>query len=125
MQTLSNGYLLPESGDRGNIFFPGLESNIQRINDHDHNGTNSEKLTSLSLLGLVDTTSLVSGNWSLQANGLYRALVTMPGTKLFDTTTIAIRLNNKPLFADYEKVTDNTFYVYVNDNSISATVLYL
>lgn len=125
MQTLSNGYLLPETGDRGNTFFPALESNIQRVNDHSHNGSDSEKLTPESFLGITDTTSLVPANWILQPNGLYRAPVTMPGNKLFDSTTISLRLNNKPVYGDIEKITANTFYVYVNKPTISVTVLYL
>lgn len=125
MQTLSNGYLLPETGDRGNVFFPALESNIQRVNDHNHTGSDSEKLTPEAFEGIVDTTSLIPANWSLHTNGLYRAAVTMPGNKLFDTTSINLRLNNKPIYGDIEKITNNTFYVYVNDPSISVTVLYL
>lgn len=125
MQTLSNGYLLPETGDRGNVFFPSLESNIQRLNDHNHSGSDSEKLTIEALEGLTDTTSLVPANWVLQANGIYRAPVTIPGNRLFDTTTISLRANNKTLYGDVEKVTGNTFYVYVNDPSLSVTVLYI
>lgn len=125
MQTLSNGYLLPETGDRGNVFFPALESNIQRLNDHSHNGSDSERLTIEALEGSTDTTSLVPANWVLQANELYRAPVTMPGNRLFDTTTISLRANNKPLYGDIEKVTINTFYVYVSDPTLSVTVLYI
>lgn len=125
MQTLSNGYLKPDSGDRGNVFFPALENNIQRLNDHTHNGSNSEKLTSEALVALLDSTSLVPANWTLHSSGLYRAPVVMPGSTVFDTTTVSLRLNGKPLYGDIEKLTINTFYVYVNDPSISVTVLYL
>jgi hypothetical protein len=124
MQTLTNGYLLPETFDRGNTFFPALEQNIQRLNDHSHNGADSEKLNAESFLGLTDTTSLVPANWTLQPNGLYRALVTMIGSMVFDTKNIRLVANNRVLYADYEKVTSNTFYVYVNDPSLSVTVLY-
>lgn len=125
MQTLSNGYLLPETGDRGNTFFPALESNIQRLNDHSHNGSDSEKLTAEAITALIDSSSLIPANWSVQPNGLYRAPVTMPGSLLFDTTSIELRTNNKVLYADIEKITANTFYVYVNDSSLTVTALYL
>lgn len=123
MQTLSNGYLLPETGDRGSVFFPALESNIQRLNDHTHNGVDSESLTAESIVGLQD--SIIPANWTLQANGQYRAAVTMPGNTVFDTTTISLRTNNKVLYADVQKITANTFYVYVNDNSLTVEILYL
>jgi hypothetical protein len=120
--TLTNGYILPEDGDRGSTFFPALESNIQRVNDHNHNGANSEKLTSESFIALTDTIN--PGDWALQANGLYRASVLMPGSLLFDTTDINLRTNNRYLYADIEKITSNTFYVYVNDNTLTVSVVF-
>lgn len=125
MLTLSNGYLQPETGDRGSVWFPAIESNIQRLNDHNHNGVNSEMLTPEAFAGLTDSTSLIPANWVLQANGLYRAPVTMPGNTQFDTRSIILRTNGRRLYADIEKITDNTFYVYVNDNSLTVTVLYI
>jgi len=125
METLSNGYLKPETGDRGNEFFPALESNIERVNAHNHNGSNSEKLNSEALVALTDETSLISSNWVLHSSGIFRAVVTMPGSLQFDTTTINLRANNRALYADIEKITINTFYVYVNDNSLNVKVLYL
>lgn len=125
METLSNGYKKPDTGDRGNVFFPALEDNIQRLNDHTHNGSDSNKLTAESFLATVDNTSLVPANWTVQPSGLYRAAVTMPGSLLFDTTTIQLRTNNKALYADIEKVTTNTFYVYVNDSTLTVSVLYI
>jgi len=125
MQTLSNGYQLPETGDRGSVWFPAIESNIQRLNDHTHNGVNSERLTPEAFDAFTDSTSLIPANWTLHSSGIYRAAVTMPGSKLFDTTTINLRTNGRRLYADIEKITDNTFYVYVNDNSLTVTVLYL
>lgn len=121
-QTLSNGYIKPETGDRGNVFFPALESNIQQVNDHNHNGSNSEKLSSEALEALTQTINPV--DWVLQASGLYRALVTMTGSLQFDTTGISLRANSKPLYGDVERVTANSFYVYVNDNTLTVSVVY-
>lgn len=122
MQTLSNGYLLPETGDRGSVWFPALESNIQQLNDHNHNGSNSEKLNSESIAGLTD--QILPGAWVLQLSGLYRAPVVMPGSLEFDDKIIKIRANNKSLYADVERVTSNSFYVYVNDNSLTVKIIY-
>lgn len=125
MITLSNGYLQPETGDRGNTFFPALESNIQRLNDHTHNGTDSEMLDPESIAGLTDSVSLIPANWTLHTNGIYRAPVVMPGNKLFDTTTIRCVVNGRFAYLDIEKITSNTFYAYINDPSLTVTVLYL
>lgn len=121
--TLSNGYIKPDTGDRGNVFFPALESNIERVNDHNHDGANSEKLTASSIEAILDTIN--PGDWVLQASGLYRALVSMSGSLEFDTKGIQLRANNKPIYADMEKVTNNSFYVFVNDNTLTITVLYV
>jgi len=123
VQTLSNGYLLPETGDRGSTFFPALESNITRLNAHKHDGTDSEILTPEAFAGL--TATINPGDWSLHTNGLYRHVLTMPGNKVFDTTTIRMVAGNNIIYGDIEKVTANTFYAYVNDPSLTVTVLYL
>ena len=125
MLTLSNGFQQPEIGDRGGVFFPGLEANIQQVNDHNHNGVNSERITSEAIIALSDSTSLIPVNWVLQASGIWRAPVTMPGALLFADTTIQLRTNNRFLYADVENITINTFYVYVNDPTLTVTVLYI
>lgn len=122
-ETLSNGYIKPQTGDRGSVFFPALESNIQKLNDHNHNGSNSEKLTADSIEAITET--ILPASWALQANGLYRALVTMPGSLEFDTKGIQLRVGNNPIYGEVEKVTANTFYVYVNDNTLTVTVLFI
>lgn len=122
MQTLSNGYLLPDTGDRGSTWFPALESNIQKINDHNHNGSNSEKLTSESVVST--TQQIIPGDWALQGNGLYRATVLMPGSLEFDTKLISLRTNNKIVLGDIQRVTANSFYVFVNDNTLTVDVVY-
>lgn len=121
--TLSNGYIKPETGDRGSTWFPALESNIERVNSHNHDGANSEKLTSEAIEALSVTIN--PGDWSLQANGLYRALVNMTGSLEFDNKGIELRAGNHVIYGDIEKVTNNTFYVYVNDNTLTVTVLFV
>ena len=39
--TLSRGYKLPSSGDDSTTWMSNIEDNIQRLNDHDHDGTDS------------------------------------------------------------------------------------
>lgn len=121
MQTLSYGYLLPETGDAGSEWFPAIESNIQRLNDHDHKGVDSVKLDSESFELISD--SIIPSDWAAYG-GIYRALVTMPGSLEFDTTAIQFRTSDQDLYPSYEKITDNTFYVYSNDSSLTVEVLY-
>lgn len=125
MLTLSFGFKKPQTGDKGSVFWPALELNFQKLNDHDHNGTNSKKIPASSVE--IVTQAVSSAGWVDQGSGLYRQLVTMPGTMTFDTQQIGFRdaaSPNSPLYLGYEKVSANTYYVYINDNTISLTVIY-
>lgn len=125
--TLSNGFIQPETGDRGSTFFPDLESNIQRMNDHNHNGSNSELLTPNSMT--LTTQTLSSASWVLVSGGTYRQLVTMPGSILFDGRIMQFQINSGGSAGDLfhpsvEKQSANTYYVYINDNSVDVLVKY-
>lgn len=48
MDVLSYGYKKPQDGDTGDVFFPAIEDNIQRVNDHTHDGVNSAFIASQS-----------------------------------------------------------------------------
>jgi hypothetical protein len=123
MLTLSFGFKKPETNDKGDIVFPALEDNIQQLNDHDHNGTNSKKLPSSSIEPL--TATLASGSWVATTNDRYRQLVTLPVSLTYDTTTIEARLSSGHVFLPtIEKVSATQFYLYINDNSENVTVLY-
>lgn len=130
MDILTYGYKLPETGDRGAIFFPAIEDDINRLNDHNHDGLNSSQLTAQSVVAISQ--SLLAAGWVavVAEPGLYRQLVTMiPGT-LFDSYSFAFQVvgggdDGKRLQLRHEKVAPTTFYVYINDNTAALTVLYL
>lgn len=124
--TLSYGYIKPVTGDRGSVWFPALESDIQRTNDHTHNGTDSALLPSTSVQ--VTVGSAPSGSWVAQGGGRYRQTVTAPAA-ITEINNVAIlaRLNSTKaiLYPTIERVTATTFYVYTNDNSLTFDILYL
>jgi hypothetical protein len=128
--TLSYGFVQPETGDKGSVFWPALEDLIQQVNDHTHNGTNSSRLTAAALEAVSQSVS--SAGWgSTIGGGLYRQTVTVPAALTgpggtYDDYSIEIRnsANGRRLFLQTEKVTTTTFYVFINDNSISLTVIY-
>jgi hypothetical protein len=124
MQTLTYGFKKPQTGDKGSIFFPALEDNIQQLNDHTHNGVNSSRLTTQAVASL--TTSILSAAWSSLGDGNYRQLVTMPGGLDYDECVVSIKddATGNILFLSIEKVSDTTFYVYTNDNSLDLLAVY-
>ncbi len=124
MLTLSYGYLKPQTGDKGSIFFPALEADIQQLNDHTHNGSNSALIASGSIA--ATTQALLSADWVDQGNCLFRQLVAMPGAMKYDNFSMLAKLttSGEQWYPSIEKVTDNTFYIYINDSSQDVTVYY-
>ena len=109
--TLSNGYKKPETGDLGTSFFPDLEDNIQRVNDHTHNGVNSNKLGPASVDLLV--ANVASGAFAIVGSE-YRTTVNAPAGISIDTTTVSFRdqTTKERIFLKMEKITTTSFYVY-------------
>lgn len=124
MLTLSHGYEKPETGDKGSVFFPALEDNIQKLNDHNHNGLNSELLTAAASAAVTQTIS--SASWAHQGSGTYRQTVTMPAGIAFETHAITLRnnANGQQMFLGIEKVSSNSYYVFINDSSITLKAYY-
>jgi len=124
MLTLSFGFKKPENNDRGATVFTALEDNIQQLNDHTHDGTDSAKLSS-SALELVSQT-LANTDWVASTNDLYRQLVTLPAALNFDTLSLQCRLSDGSVFfPTVEKVSTSQFYLYINDNTQNVTVIYV
>lgn len=127
--TLSYGFVKPQTGDKGSTFWGQLESDIQQLNDHTHNGTDSAKLTAASVPAV--TQSVSSGSWASQGGGMYRQTVTIPSSLTsvggtYDSCNIQMRdaSNGRPLMLTLEKVTSTTYYVYINDNTKDLTAVY-
>lgn len=122
--TLSYGYKKPQTGDKGSTFFPDLEADIQQLNDHNHNGSNSAQLTIQAIA--VTTQSLLSAAWSATSGGTYKQTVTMPGSLTYDAVGMEFRITSSKhvIYPTIEKVTSNTYDIYTNDNSIGVTVVY-
>ncbi len=110
MQTLSYGYKLPANPDTGDQFFPAMEFNIQRLNDHNHDGSNSAPL------GTVPQ-NILATDWVAApiGGGLYRQLVTIPDPFTYDVCTISFKLSSgEYVYPSVERVTNKTYYVYTN-----------
>lgn len=127
--TLSYGFVKPQTGDRGSVFFPDLEDDIQQLNDHSHNGTNSAKLTAAASAAVSQAIS--SASWSSLGAGMYRQTVTIPASLtgnggVYESFNIQFlnAANGRQLLLSREKVTSTTYYLFINDNSINVTAIY-
>lgn len=54
MITLSYGFEKPVNGDTGDVFFPALERDIQRLNDHTHDGVNSPFISAQAPASMIN-----------------------------------------------------------------------
>jgi len=122
--TLSYGFKLPDTGDRGASFFPDLEADIQQLNDHTHNGVDSAPLAITSVA--LTTQAIASGSWVSLGSGSYRQLVTLPGSLTYDAISLQFRITaSKDIIQPtIEKASSTTYYIYTNDSSIGVTALY-
>lgn len=105
MLVLSKGYKLPQAGDFGTDWFPALEFDIQRLNDHTHDGLNSQQISSQDLV--ATTSSVLVGDFTLQVDGTYLATVNTPAGRAVANFNITLR-DPSTKEAIYMKVVLNT-----------------
>ena len=113
MIVLSNGYQLPEDGDLGDVWFDAIEANIQRLNDHSHNGVDSEKLSSSSIEAV--STTIDSGDFNLVGSE-YEYTLSLPALILVDTSNITFRdaTTREPIHLRFEIFSVSQIIVYTN-----------
>lgn len=115
MLTLSYNYKKPQNSDTGDVVFPALEADIQQINDHAHNGTDSAPLA-------TSTVAISAGSWVAApiGGGVYRQSITVPSGMTYDVSQVWFKLStNEYVYPSVEKIDSTHFYVYTNDNSLA------
>lgn len=121
--TLSKGYKLPETGDRG--FWTDLEFDISRLNAHKHDGSDSTLISAFNLDKSSQT--LLAAAWTAVAGqaGTYKQTVTLPTGNAM--STILPRFLNPAgddMLLSVRKVSVNSYDVFINDNTLDVTVIY-
>ncbi len=126
VSTLSNGYKLPATGDKGDVFYPALEDNITRLNAHNHDGNNSELIVTSAFT--KGTTAVTNTGWSA-AGDTFRKSVAMPTNYTFEKGQLEFRLNGGTLATEIvnpriEKIDSSNFYLYspVSNQAFDLTV---
>ncbi len=119
MNTLSYGYKKPINPDTGDVVFPALETDIQQLNDHAHNGVDSAPLA-------TKTISVVSGNWGSDlGGGTYRQTLTLATGFSYDTCEMWVkRSTGERCYPTLVRVSSTQVYLYTNDNTLNYTVYY-
>lgn len=120
IQTLSYGYKQPQNDDGGDLFFPAMQSNIQQLNDHVHDGLTSALIPTVSQAISHTTWVAVVG-----VPGLYSQVVTMPTGLLFAKVVIQLRDSTGNVVENQiDAATSNTYTVFTNDNTLDLVAEY-
>ena len=128
--TLSHGYKKPQAPDPGSVWMPEHEQNIQLLNDHDHDGINSELLDATVAL-TRPTSSVTAVGWSPVAGG-YEKTISTPASIteinihfLKFVATAGISPVGSVVNPTIERVSATSYKVTVNDNTLAMTVYYI
>ena len=121
----------PETGDRGRAFWPALEEAIQRINDHNHDGSNSAPISGANVFST--TAVLPAASWVVGTNGEYYQDVTITDTVPNGSHLrfgLQFRIDDAGVpkdlvFPVVEWLTSTSFRVYTNDNTVDYRVYYI
>ena len=135
MQTLSYLFKKPQTGDEGVVWFPAMEDNIQKLNDHTHDGTNSALIPGANITR--PTSTIAAANWVSDGGGNYHYTVTVPATISGAATyndviyyNITCKINTAGatygdvIYPSIERETSTTFTVRVNDNTLDVLITY-
>lgn len=123
MITLTYGLKKPETNDKGPVVFPALEDNIDQLDGHNHDGSNSSKLTAASLT--VVTQTLLAANWVSLGGGNYHQQASMNPGFDYDTTSLSFRNPaGDYLYPSVTKISSTIFDVTTNDASSNMVVVY-
>lgn len=121
---LSYGFIQPANGDRGSTWFPALNTNITKMNDHTHDGSNSAQLNAGSIVG--GSVSILAAAWTADGTGRYKQTVTCPAGFTIDSYAVKFSITSTGhiIYPSVEKVSSTTFIVYTLDNTLGYTAVF-
>lgn len=125
MLTLTYGYKKPQTNDKGNVFFAPLEVDIQQLNDHAHNGVDSAPISVANLV--KSSQSILAAAWGATSGGRFRQEITLPAGFTFANTEFKFTTAAGNVFYPTLELGSaaNKYYIYVNDNTLAVTALYV
>jgi hypothetical protein len=124
MLTLSYGYKLPQSGDKGSTLWTALQDDITRVNGHTHNGSDSAKIPVQNLT--TTTQAITAAGWTLGSSaGHYSQVITMPAGFTYDNFIIDFRdASNRKVYIGVTKFDATSFTIFSIDNTLTLTAIY-
>ena len=121
--TTPNGYKRPVAPDPGSVWMPEHEDNIDRLDSHSHNGTNSELLDPTVALQ-KPTASISAGSW-VTVSGGYEQTINAPATISEVNTAVMKFVATAGIPAVGTVIYPTVERVTVNDNTLAMTVYFI
>lgn len=121
--TLSYGYIQPQNGDQGSVWFPALNSNIAQLNGHNHDGVTSSLISSSVVT--AGTVSIPAASWTLTSTGKYEQTVAVPSG--FNMTGYAITFylsTGEIVYPSISQLSGTSFKVYTCDNTLTYSAVF-
>lgn len=121
--TLTYGYIQPQNGDKGSVWFPALNDNIQQLNDHAHDGVNSAPISAANITS--GTVSIPAAAWVLDVAGRYRQDVTVPAGYNMDNYSILFKLSTGEIITpSITRLSLTTFRIFGPDNTLTYSAVF-
>lgn len=124
MITLSYGYKKPQAMDKGNTLWSALEGNIQRLNDHTHDGVNSAKLPAQNFQTTIQVIPFASWDPTGLPLGFYKQSVSIPIGFTFDDFIISFRDSEGIIYPTIVRTSNTTYDIYTIDNTQDFIAVY-
>lgn len=122
--TQTYGRKIPSVGDAD--WWDQLEDNIALDDSHDHNGTNTPKISTKNLS--KSTSTIGSGSWGAVSGqaGTYSQTITVPSGYTVDGSLIKFYITSSgiEIHPTVRKASAGTYDVFINDNTLSLTAVY-
>lgn len=116
--TLSYNYVQPANGDPGSTWFPALNTNIQLLNDHNHDGANSAPIPASSITS--GTVNIPDTSWTLDVAGRYKQDVTVPAGFNMDNYAITFYLSTGEVITpSITRLSGTSFRIFGPDNTLT------
>jgi hypothetical protein len=124
MQTLSYGYLNPDNGDKGSVWFTALNADITQLNSHSHNGSDSSLVNAAYIV--KGTVAISSGSWVSDGTGRYKQVVSVPSGFNMDDFLIQVKFTSSGdlVYPTISKTSTTSFTIYTSDNTANFTATF-
>lgn len=130
MRVSKNGYLIPETGDESStVWQPAISDNWEKVDAHDHDGTNSSKIASVDIL--KKTTVIHQADW-VPDGDQFSTAVALPSGYNFNNANVIFTLatsghpdEGARLGLSVVKIDNLNCMVYSNTDEIDVEVMFV